>query len=119
MQKLINLTPHALHIITEAGTITIPPSGQVARVRVSDLGSLPPLEVEQPDGSVVAIPGSRRALTELEGVPEPRYDGSKFIVSMACAERTDRLDVFAPGDLVRDSNGRIIGCKGLVRWEAS
>ena len=119
MHKLINLTPHAIHIITEGGTISIPPSGKIARVSVREVGSIPPLQVEHPDGSIHEIPAHSRQLVELEGVPEPRYDGAKFIVSMACAERTDRLDVFAPGDLVRDEHGRIVGCKGLVRWEAS
>ena len=30
--RLVNLTPHAVNFITEEGTVTIEPSGEVARV---------------------------------------------------------------------------------------
>ncbi len=107
----VNLTPHAVTLVTPDGAITWPPSGQVARVstEVESVGcaGLAPLRVEQP-GPVT-------------GLPEPQR-GTWLIVSAqvrtACP---DRLDLVSPGALVRDGAGQVVGCEAFIvnpseRW---
>ena len=102
---LVNLTPHPITI----GTVTVPPSGTVARVSVTreQVGVIP-LE----DGS--AIPMFETHFGEVSGLPLP--DGKVFIVSAMVRTHpslSERLDVASPGQLVRDDAGRVIGCDGL------
>lgn len=106
MSKLVNLTPHPITV----GTVTLPPSGTVARVAVSrqQVGVIP-LE----DGS--AIPVFETRYGEVSGLPLPE-DGTILIVSAMVRTHPslcDRLDVASPGNLVRDSAGQIVGCDGL------
>lgn len=101
---LVNLTPHTLSIYDgETLVVTLPPSGQVARVsietqRLSVMDKVP-LYVQQP-GEVV-------------GLPEP--DGALFVVSaLVRLAVPNRRDVASPGELVRNEAGQPVGCKGLV-----
>lgn len=121
MVKLVNLTPHALSIITghvEADDIgnaevvvDLPPSGSLARVQ----------EIRTPADPVitaaVAIPTTRVTYGNLTGLPDP-VEGTVYVVSgMVLAALGDsRPDVMAPGPLVRDeATGQPIGCQGLTR----
>jgi hypothetical protein len=50
------------------------------------------------------------------GLPEPA-EGVGFIVSRLVRETADRdgrIDLFSPGELIRNVDGQPIGCKGLV-----
>lgn len=121
MTLLVNLTPHNVNVIDYG---TIPSSGQVARVSVekTDSGFI---DVTCPHcvngcehcSNQLAIPVkiSTSKFGKVEGLPDPQ-PGVLFIVSrlvlQACPERTDLV---APGDLVRDENGNVIGCNGLSR----
>jgi hypothetical protein len=62
------------------------------------------------------LPVHQNSYGEVEGLPCPQA-GYIFVVSMVVAQavKDTRDDVFIPDDLVRDSKGRIIGCKGLAR----
>ena len=88
---LVNLTPHALNIYTDAGQIELPPSGQLARVR-SHSAPCPPAD---------GIPMVRPTFTEVEGLPDPQpgtyYVVSGLIQSALRAQGVDRPDVLAPG----------------------
>lgn len=111
--KLINLTPHAITIIHETGTIVLPPSGQVARVATKRV-SLEPVEV---DG--ILIPVHANTYGEVEGLPDPA-DGVGYVVSgQVLARVATRDDVFAPdtspAGAVRNGEGQIIGVRGLVQ----
>lgn len=103
--KIQNLTPHAITV----GSITLLPSGTVARVGtvrtaiapvVTDLGSFPAYTV---------APGD---ITDL-----PDYDGATvFVVSamVRCHPAVShRDDLASPGLLVRDNAGNIVGADGL------
>jgi hypothetical protein len=109
--KLINLTPHAVNIISGEKEIVVPPAGTVARVReiVQDVGTLV-LE----DGT--EVPLRRKTLSsEIEGLPEPQPD-TVYIVSFLAAQAAwslGRNDVVATGDPIRDGEGNIIGIKSL------
>ena len=100
----VNLTPHALNVHTGNGVVTIAPSGEVARVA-------PVNPAADPVGD---IPTVTTTFGEVTGLPDPQ-EGKVFIVSGMVASATPREDVFSPGDLVRDENGRPCGCKGLRR----
>lgn len=101
---IVNLTPHALNIHTENGIITVPPSGQVARLQT----------ISRPCPPVQGIPTEITSFCGAEGLPEPE-EGTIFVVSLMVAESAWRDDVFSPGELIQDDQGRPIGCQGLRR----
>jgi hypothetical protein len=109
MTKLVNLTPHEVRIIGVNGEITIPPSGQVARVSVT----------QETVGVVVVegveVPLKRTKYGEVMGVPEPE-EGTYYIVSQLVLAAADRDDLVAPdtANAVRDENGQIVGVPGLI-----
>lgn len=123
--KIINLTPHAINIITpsvwdmeglpnlhmnidsDTGTVTIviPPSGIIARCQTE----------RKVIGNIDGIPITSTTFGEVEGLPESE-EGVIFIVSSLVAQAIpDRTDIFIPDDAVRDEDGKIIGCRSLGR----
>ena len=106
MTNIINLTPHAISIITPTGSLVVSPSGETARVSQSET----PRPTVECDG--MAVPIAARETGEVVGLPEPRT-GFIYIVSGMVAASARRADVFSPGPLVRDESGRPIGCRGL------
>lgn len=101
----VNLTPHAVVVMPEAGEHTaIATSGTVARIDEIATGSR--------NGHVVI------ALLGIIGLPDP-VDGVTYIASMPLlmalvARGIERPDVVYPYGQVRDSAGRIIGCRQLA-----
>jgi hypothetical protein len=104
---LVNLTPHALNIIVDDEIIVLRPSGEIARVST----------VSTPMDPVDGIPVVLTGYAEVEGLPEPQPD-TYYIVSRLVLNAnaiSGRQDVLAPGELVRDDDGKPIGCNGLSR----
>jgi len=103
--NFVNLTPHALNIIEEDGTTvyTLPASGQIARV-----------EVERTVDFVMdGIEVFSTVYGEVTGLPERQRD-TAYIVSALVAQAAKRSDVYSPGELVRNGDGHVIGCRGLT-----
>jgi len=103
--KFINLTPHdVVVILADGASKTFNRDGTVARV--NQTASV----VQIVDG--VSISTVR--FGDVVGLPEP-VTGTMFIVSalVKSALAGRRTDVVSPGDLVRDANGNVIGCKGF------
>jgi len=100
--RKINLTPHAINLMVNGETEVIEPSGDIARVS---------MDSEQIAGG--DIPICAVSFGEIENLPAPT-EGTIFIVSSMVAQAALRPDVVAPHDLVRDSQGRIIGCKSFA-----
>jgi len=102
--EFVNLTPHAVNIQREDGTmLVVPPSGELAR-RAETRESCAPL---------AGIRTSRVVFGEVTGLPEPR-EGVIYIVSgLVLAAVPDRADVVAPGAPIRDEQGRVIGAGEL------
>jgi hypothetical protein len=100
----INCTPHTLNIVRVDGTILeIAPSGVCPRVGTTRLEA----------GVIEGVETFFTELGSVENLP-PREEGSLFIVSrMVLDACPDRSDLLCPGELVRDAQGRVIGCKGL------
>jgi hypothetical protein len=106
MANLVNLTPHSVTIHAPNGAVvTLPPSEGIARVAT---------EATQV-GTVDGFPVYREEYGEVTGLPEPQ-EGTHYIVSaLVRAASPDRGDLLSPGRLVRDDQGRVIGCEGFVR----
>jgi len=102
----VNLTPHVLNILGENVTLTILPSGEVARVA----------ETRTPCRPIDGIPVDEVGFGEVTGLPAPR-EGVTYIVSalVAGAVGFSRGDVVSPGAPVRNAEGVIIGARGLTR----
>lgn len=102
---LVNMTPHPLDIIQLDGTtLTVAPSGWVPRCSSS----------EEIDGTIGLINITKQTLGNVTGLPES-LPGTFYIVSRLVASAANRPDLLVPGPLVRDDQGRVVGCKGLSR----
>ena len=105
---VINLTPHSLNLVTDSGTVTVPPSGVVARVAVA----------RESAGTVtidgVTVPLSRATYGAIEGLPDPQPNTFYVVSAVVASAARDRNDLLVPDDLVRDEHGRVIGARGLA-----
>lgn len=98
----INCTPHEINE-TVTGT-SFPPSGFVARCSVIE---------EKHKTEVNNVPIYRVSYGSVVGLPSPR-DRTIYIVSLLVRQACqDRRDLVCPGELVRDPEGRPVGCKGF------
>ena len=106
--KLVNLTPHVVNIVLEKGaTLTIVPSGVVARCTQSDVN------IGSVDIDGIAIPLTETTFGDV-ALPAPAPD-TLFIVSRLVATAANRDDLVVPNGIVRNDDGNIIGCKSLSR----
>lgn len=108
MATIKNLTPHTVHILTARGAREIASAG-VARAIEQTIAADPI------DG--VPTVHIRWAGTDL---PDP-VTGTWLVVSTITAEAAllsgrEVADLLTPGMPVRDSDGRIVGCRALVRY---
>lgn len=103
----INLTPHMINVV---GGIQFPASGTVARVTAVSQA----VEEVKHDGKVVLL--TKTIFGKVENLPEP-IEGTRYIVSTMVAQAAEgRHDLLTPGELVRDDQGNVIGCKSLNVW---
>lgn len=108
-----NLTPHALSVRALNGsTIVLPPDPRGAARVVYD--RLPPEQTTIAGHEVaITVAGSPR---EIIGLPEPEEDVVLIVAkAVADAAPAGRGDLMSPGRLLRDAEGRVIGCDGLTR----
>lgn len=104
--NFINLTPHALSIIEEDGSVyTLPASGQVARVEVTRTVAY------VMDGIEIF----ETVFGEVTGLPEPDYNNVYIVSALVAMRCRDRADIYSPGELVRNDAGQVIGCRGLTK----
>jgi len=117
MTKFMNLTPHAVTVCDPTGAViaTIPPSGQLARVKPL------PVVVGAVEIDGHSVPVRVNDYGPLQGLPDPAPD-TLFIVSLLAASAAARLgriaDIIVPDDTVRDSAGQILGCRAFGRQQA-
>ncbi len=104
--KVVNLTPHAITVVVSAEeTVVYPPSGQVARVSVTNE------RVATLNGN---IPLFRAVYGEVVGLP-PAETGVVYLVSaMLRGAVPARLDLVSPADLLRDDKGQPLGTNGFA-----
>lgn len=106
---LVNLTPHAITLQGEGGSITLPKGDSIARVEMPKCPSAP-LEVQG-----VKLPVRRACRGHVVGLPDPQ-PGTVFVTSALVAESAKRPDVMSPGELIRDDAGQPIAANGLVDY---
>jgi len=114
LQHLINLTPHSIKCYLEEKEVVVPPSGQVARVS----------ENRTTEESLFGIPVVSIKYSEVEGIDFTSFSSDcSFLVSMLVGPRLANIfpgRVYGPDTspkgAVRDEAGKIVGCKGLVKY---
>jgi hypothetical protein len=97
--KLLNFTPHMIDINGRKF-----PSAGVARVACRN----------EPFRTVDGIDFVRQEFGQIEGLPDEAMDTVYIVSALVKAAAADRSDLVSPGDLVRDSEGRVVGCKNLA-----
>jgi hypothetical protein len=105
---IFNLCPHTIHLF-EGDLIkySFKPSGVIARCE--EITS--PIYILDED----RIPVVNKSYGEVKDLPEER-EGIYYIVSMMVRNALpDRMDLLSPGDMVRDAEGKILGCKNFVQ----
>lgn len=106
MEKIINLTPHELVIFNSEGEqIKRIPSSGVVRVK----------EENTEIGELFGIPIYKKEYTESEGLPDPVPNTYYFVSIIVAQANKNRNDLLLSSDLVRDENGRILGCKSFAK----
>jgi len=108
MIKLINVTPHPVHLYRDEGheevIKTLAASASPARVVMTTrvIGTLAgmPFRVSEPG--------------EIVDLPDP-VEGVVYVASLLVALAAKRVDVVSPDDVVRDDAGRVIGCRAFAR----
>jgi hypothetical protein len=123
MRTIVNMTPHPIHFLDENGEIkrTFPPEGLArlkavtvdtgisidgCRVTTTEFGTPEGLPAEE----LVNLTGSNA--DELDGGeigPKTYYIVSQLIKSA----NPNRLDLLVPAEVVRDAEGRILGCRSF------
>lgn len=110
---LVNMTPHAIVFCDAAGNPlhTMEPSGSL--VRCSTERSV----VGEMSFNGISVPLAEVKLGSVNGLPEP-VEGTFYVVSAIAgqaAKAAGRQDVLLVDDAVRDSAGRVVGCRALAR----
>jgi len=100
--KIVNLTPHDINVIVDGDVTVIPRDGTVARVN----------QISTVVDKINRIPVSVVRFGDVVGLPDP-VPGVIWIVSALVKQAVNRSDVVSPGELVRNSDGNVIGCKGF------
>ena len=105
----VNLTPHTVTYIHDDGTTEEFPSQGVARA----------LQTTEFVGTIDGYRVTRSAFGAPVDLPEPK-EGVNLIVSLATVQAAIRHgrsaeDLYTVNETVRDSAGRIIGCKSFAR----
>lgn len=113
MEKILNLTPHAVRVVNNEGTLVreFPSSGSTIRLQQTTV------EVGNADG--VRLTHSQYGAPVLvtpdgdQPLPEQK-EGRFYIVSaMVKSALPEREDMLVPAEQVRNDQGQIIGCKSL------
>ena len=110
MYTIKNLTPHTINVYGENDTIV---------ASYESLGIARAESREKLVGSINGIPLVEMEYGEPTDLPEPE-EGTKLVVSMltaTAAQRSGRTtdDLLIVADLVRDDQGRVIGCRKFSR----
>ena len=99
-----NLTPHPINICNNAGEVTrVFQSEGLVRLKAVTVAA----------GEIYGVKVTKTKFGQPEGLPEFQ-EGTFFIVSQIVKSALpSRSDLLVPAELVRDTNGNIIGCKSL------
>ena len=116
--QLINLTPHPVNLrLADGRVVTIDPAlpeEETPRLVISD-GQATALAVAGPDGESTVVPvkvGGR--VTAIDPpLPDPVPGTVHIVARVVAAQASERDDLVWPDDLIRDGQGRVVGCRAL------
>lgn len=101
--RFVNLTPHDIAVIVDGKTTVFPKTSTVARCLITRT------KVNNIDG----IPIYATRFGDVMDLP-PMEENKMFIVSALVKDREyTRQDLVSPGNLVRNSEGVVVGCEGF------
>jgi len=107
--NIVNLTPHPLRLQKADGSfMDLPkPAAGAAIPRRST-------KVEQ-QGEVDGLPVYKTVLGPVEFAPAPCENTIYVVSRMVVDALPERSDLFAPGEAIRDADGKVVGAKGLSK----
>ncbi len=100
---LVNLTPHDVLVIDGEKIIQIEKSGEIARVSSSS----------EKVGTAAGLPLFATKFGEVANLPEPKKGNLYIVSALVRAALPHRKDLLSPSQLVRNSEGAVIGCQGF------
>lgn len=102
---IINMTPHPVNIVDENNEVVeiFPKSGNLIRLSSSTVSV----------GMIGNIPITKTKFGAAEGLPDYKDDVFYVVSQLVKSAFPDRGDLLVPAEVVRDADGRIIGCKSL------
>ena len=105
--KLVNLTPHPLNFRFGDTTLTLPLSGQIARLETQTTT----------DDAIAGIPVVTTRFGRVVGLPDPRPN-TVYVTSSLVAQAVRRPDVVAPdtGPTAIRENGQVVAVTRLQRF---
>ena len=102
--NLVNLTPHAVNFITADGVqVNVAPEGIIARLEQHDVLSR----------WIGRIPVYKTEYGQVQNLPDPQPDTIYIVSGMVLSQVPEREDVLAPGALIRNDEGQVIGAGGF------
>lgn len=107
--RIVNCTPHPVCFVSADGTETetFPPSGRVPRVEETARPSAAAPDIGYPTVAVAAPDG-------VSGLPEPGNGVWLLVSRMVFDAAPGRVDLLVPHDVVRDDDGRVVGCRSFL-----
>lgn len=103
--RFVNLTPHSINEVLSGREFY--PSGDVARVSVNQTELLHP-HTGEPTGLFCQEFG------DVENLPEPQEGTALIVSALVRTAVPERKDLVSPGSLIRDDQGRPVGCQGFI-----
>lgn len=101
--KILNFTPHTVNLIKEGEPLIFISVGEARCTQTT-------VKV----GEINGIPITSTKFGEVEGLPREQ-EGFCLIVSRLVRQALpERKDLLVPNEVVRDEEGKIIGCKSLA-----
>ena len=101
--QFINLTPHTINIHSNGNVTNVTPSGSIARVSTN----------YQHSTTVSGINIYNCVYGDVHGLPDSQNNTIYIVSSVVKSAVPNRMDVMSPGELIRDNDGKPIGCNGL------
>ena len=101
--QIVNLTPHTINIHSNGNVTNVAPSGNIARVSTK----------YQHSSTVSDINIYNCVYGDVDDLPDSQSNTIFIVSGLVKSAVPERVDVMSPGELIRDDNGKPIGCNGL------
>ena len=103
--KIKNLTPHTVNLLIGGERVAIEPDGPAPRLSTH----------EEMISNDLGFDLVRVVYGNIENLPDPEPETMLIVSKMCCDAAPGRTDLVYPTRLVRDDQGRIVGCDALAR----